>query len=347
MNKFVAIATATATVALAAGAAQAQTRDQIQIVGSSTVFPFTTAVAEQFARNTEFPAPVVESTGTGGGMRLFCAGIGEAHPDFSGASRAMRQSEYDNCIENGVDSISEMLVGYDGIVLGVSQAGEAFDASKEELFQALAKFVEVDGEIVENPYTMWSEINSDLPDAEIQVFGPPPTSGTRDAWVELVMEEGCESFDAIAALEESDEERFEEVCQSMREDGLFIEAGENDNLIVQRLESDPTAYGIFGFSFLDQNQDVLNGVNVEGAAPTFENIADESYPVSRPLFVYVKNAHRDVIPGMNEFIAEYLSDRASGADGYLIDRGLIPLDASLREQVRSAVMNREHMDRFE
>jgi len=179
------------------------------------------------------------------------------------------------------------------------------------------------------------------------VFGPPPTSGTRDAWVELVMEEGCGSFDEIAALEETDEDRFDEVCQSMREDGLFIEAGENDNLIVQRLDSDPTAYGIFGFSFLDQNQDVLQGVSVNGVAPAFEAIADESYPVSRPLFFYAKNAHRGVIPGMEEFIAEYMSDRASGPDGYLIDRGLIPLDPALRDRVRTAVMNGQHMDRYQ
>ncbi len=327
-----------------AGAAEA--RDQISIVGSSTVFPFTTAVAEQFARAGSFQAPVVESTGTGGGMRIFCGGVGESFPDVTGASRAMKSSEYENCVANGVDSITEILVGYDGIAMAGSREGIQFDISKAELFAALAAEVEVNGEIVANPHVRWSDINTNLPSIEIRVFGPPPTSGTRDAWVELVMEAGCEEYPAIAALEDSNEDRFEAVCQTMREDGPFIEAGENDNLIVQRLTSDSGTYGIFGFSFLDQNADVLQGVQVAGVEPTFEAIADGAYPVSRPLFVYIKNAHRGVIPGLDEFVAEYTSDRAMGDEGYLIDRGLIPLSDEERNKVQMEAAESIHLSRF-
>lgn len=329
---------AVTTVALT-GAAQAQSRDQIMIVGSSTVFPFTTAVAENFARAGQFPAPVVESTGTGGGMQLFCGGVGEKHPDVTGASRAMKASEFEKCVANGVGEVVEINIGYDGIVLANSRKAPAIDITKAQLFQALAKEVEVDGQIVPNPYQRWSEIDPSLPDVEIQVFGPPPTSGTRDAWVELVMDVGCGEFPAIAALEESDKDRHAAVCQSMREDGRFIEAGENDNLIIQRLNNEPNAFGIFGFSFLDANHDSIQGARVEGVEPIFENIADSSYSVSRPLFVYVKAAHVGVIPGLKEFIAEYTSERAMGEEGYLSDRGLIPLPEKEAESVREQALN--------
>ena len=337
---------ALAAIGIVSIAGAAQARDQISIVGSSTVFPFTTAVAEQFARAGGFQAPVVESTGTGGGMRIFCGGIGESHPDVTGASRAMKASEYENCVDNGVTDISEILIGYDGIAMAGSRQGVQFDVSKAELFAALAAEVEVDGEIVANPHRRWSDIDTDLPSIEIRVFGPPPTSGTRDAWVELVMEAGCAEYPAIAALEDSNEDRFEQVCQTMREDGPFIEAGENDNLIVQRLTADTGTYGIFGFSFLDQNADVLSGVTVEGVEPTFEAIADGSYPVSRPLFVYIKNAHRGVIPGLDAFVAEYTSERAMGEEGYLIDRGLIPLPPAERQKIEMDATQGVHLSRF-
>ncbi|MEO3434877.1 substrate-binding domain-containing protein [Inquilinus sp. CAU 1745] len=329
---------AVATVAIT-GAAHAQSRQNIQVVGSSTVFPFSTAAAENFARAGQFPAPVVESTGTGGGMQLFCGGIGEQHPDITGASRAMKASEFELCQENGVTDITQVLIGYDGIVFANSASAEQLDVTKEQLFQALAAEVEVDGEIVPNPYETWSEIDPSLPETEIQVFGPPPTSGTRDAWVELVMEAACVEFPAIAALEESDEDRFEAVCATIREDGKYIESGENDNLIVQRLSNAPEAYGIFGFSFLDQNQDTLQGSMVEGVAPTFDAIADGSYSISRPLFFYVKNAHVGVIPGLAEFVAEYTSERAMGPEGYLVDRGLIPLPEEEAAEQRSIATN--------
>ncbi len=318
-------------------------RDQIRIVGSSTVFPFTQAVAEEFANATGMNAPVVESTGTGGGMKIFCGGVGEEHADITGASRAMKESEYQSCKENGVDSVTEVQIGFDGIAFANAKGGPALSVTKAQLFQALASEVEVDGEIVANPYTKWSEIDSSLPDAEITVFGPPPTSGTRDAWVELVMEEGCEAFTAIEALED---DRKDEVCQRMRQDGPFIEAGENDNLIVQRLGADENAYGIFGFSFLYENLDTLKGVGVEGIEPTIDTIADGSYPVSRPLFFYIKNAHRGVIQGLDEFVMEYVSEASMGDGGYLTERGLIPLSMELRDKVRDEVGNKIHMSRY-
>ncbi|MGI9417480.1 MAG: substrate-binding domain-containing protein [Geminicoccaceae bacterium] len=326
-----AIATMAATAALV-GAAEA--RDQIRIVGSSTVFPFSTSVAEQFGQTSGFATPVVESTGSGGGLKLFCAGIGEQHPDMTNASRRIKDSEIETCAANGVKDITEVKVGFDGIVLANSKASEPVSLTVPQIFQALAKEVDVDGEIVSNPYIMWNEIDAGLPAARIEVLGPPPTSGTRDAFVELVMETGCEEFPAIAALEESDEERFEAVCATMREDGGFVEAGENDNLIVQKLEANPAALGIFGFSFLDQNLDKMQGSLVDGVEPTFDAIADGDYPVSRSLFFYVKNAHVDVIPGIQEFVEEFTSEDAFGEDGYLADKGLIPLPEEDREAVR-------------
>ncbi len=323
-----------AAVALSAGVAEA--RDQIRIVGSSTVFPFSTAVAEQFGQTSGFATPVVESTGSGGGLKLFCAGVGEEHPDMTNASRAIKDSEIELCGTNGVKDITEVKVGFDGIVLANSKAAESVNLTIPQIFQALAAEVEVDGEVVANPYTNWQEIDPSLPDAKIEVLGPPPTSGTRDAFVELVMEGGCGEFPAIAALEETDEEKFETVCATMREDGAFVEAGENDNLIVQKLEANPAAFGIFGFSFLDQNLDKMQGSFVNAVEPTFENIAAGDYPVSRSLYFYVKNAHVDVIPGMAEYVTEFTSEAAFGEDGYLTDKGLIPLPEDDREAVRSA-----------
>ncbi|MDP2621213.1 MAG: substrate-binding domain-containing protein [Hyphomicrobiales bacterium] len=334
---------AAAAIGAALYAAPAAARDQIRIVGSSTVFPFTQAVAEEFANATGMPAPVVESTGTGGGMKIFCQGVGEDQPDLTGASRAMKESEYKACIANGVESITEVQIGFDGIAFAHSRAGADLVLTKKQLFQALAAEVEVDGKIVPNPYKKWSDIDSSLPDTTITVFGPPPTSGTRDAWVELVMDEGCKEFSAIKNL---DGDRMKEVCARMRQDGPFIEAGENDNLIVQRLEADRNAFGIFGFSFLYENEDKLNGVEIDGVAPSIDTIADSSYPISRPLFFYIKNAHRGVIPGLEEFVTEYVSETSMGDGGYLTERGLIPLSAEKREAIRAAVKNGKHLSRF-
>ncbi len=321
----------TATLAPAADG-----RDYISIVGSSTVYPFATAVAEQFGKSTKFKTPKIESTGTGGGMKLFCAGAGVDTPDIANASRRMKPAEMDTCRKNGVAEVVEVKVGYDGIVIANSKKAEPMQLSRKELFLALAKEVpspEGGDKLVANPYTTWKEINKELPDSKIEVLGPPPTSGTRDAFVELVMDEGCTAFDSIKALKKSDEKKFKAVCQTVREDGAYVEAGENDNLIVQKLEANPKSLGIFGFSFLDQNADKIQGAVVDGEAPTFDNIAAGKYAVSRPLYIYVKKAHVGVIPGMAEYLAEFTSDRAWGEEGYLAEKGLIPAPAEERARM--------------
>ncbi|PWE33180.1 phosphate ABC transporter substrate-binding protein [Maritimibacter sp. 55A14] len=342
--------TASALAITAVAATAAAARNQISIVGSSTVFPYTQAVAEEFASQTGAPSPIVESTGTGGGMQIFCAGIGEGHPDLTGASRAMKSSEWELCQKNGVTDVTEALIGFDGLSIAVSRSNDFdWDLSLEEVYTALGAEVEVDGEWIANPYTKWSEINPDLPDSEILVLGPPPTSGTRDAFVELAMHEGCEALGHVKAQKEALDKKaykswVKENCSRMRTDGPFIEAGENDNLIVQRLESDPNAMGIFGYSFLFENEDKLKGVKIAGTAPNFDTIADKSYPVSRPLYFYTKNAHRGVIPNFQEFIEEYMSDAALAPGGYLSERGLVPLSDERRQKLQDAVINADAME---
>src|SRR3990172_1012473 len=321
---------ALALLAFAAPAAPAAARDQIRIVGSSTVFPFATAVAERFGRTTAFKTPVVESTGTGGGFKLFFAGVGVGHPDISNASRAIKESEVKACAENGVAEITEVKIGYDGIVIANSRNAPSLDLTVAQVWQALAKTVPVNGRLAANPHKMWSDIDPSLPAEKIEVFGPPPTSGTRDAFVELVLDKGCA---AVAEVEALDNDARKAACQTVREDGAFIEAGANDNLIVQKLEANPRSLGVFGFSFLDQNADRIQGSAIAGVTPTFEANADASYPVSRPLFVYVKNVHVGVVPGIAEYVAEFVSDRAAGEDGYLADKGLIPLPEAERKAV--------------
>lgn len=341
--------TITASVlALAASATMSLARDQIIIVGSSTVFPYTQAVAEEFA-NQGGVAPVVESTGTGGGMQIFCGGVGEAHPDITGASRAMKKSEYELCVQNGVTNITEVLIGYDGLAVAVSSANTTdWNLTLQQVYMALAAKVPVDGTMVDNPYKMWSDIDASLPALPILAYGPPPTSGTRDAFVELAMHVGCESTDYAKALEAAGDEAaydkfLEEDCSRMRQDGLFVEAGENDNLIVQRLEADPNAVGIFGYSFLYENLDKLKAVKIEGVAPDLATIGSFDYPISRPLYFYVKNAHRGVIPGLNEFLAAYASTDAMGAGGYLSERGLVVLDEAKLAEVQDALVNAVNM----
>jgi phosphate transport system substrate-binding protein len=318
-------------------------RDYIYIVGSSTVYPFSTVVAERFGRNSEFKTPKVESTGSGGGLKLFCEGVGVDHPDITNSSRAIKQSEIDNCLANGVQDIIEVKIGYDGIVIANAMTAPSIELTRRDLYLALAKDVPGDaaGELIENPHTTWKDVNPALPDTRIELLGPPPTSGTRDAFVELVLETGCSSFPWIKELKKTDGDRYKSVCHTIREDGAYIEAGENDNLIVQKLEANKTAFGIFGFSFLDQNAEKVKGAPVDGAVPTFEAIADGSYPVSRPLFFYVKKAHADVIPGLRGFLREFTSERAWGSEGYLSDRGLIPLPRAERMQVSAAVNSLE------
>lgn len=316
-----------------AAATPALARDEIRIVGSSTVYPFSTVVAERFGRSSAFKTPVVESTGTGGGFKLFCSGVGERTPDVSNASRAIKSSEVELCAKNGVTDIIEVKIGYDGIVMANAQGANHYELSTRDIFLALAKNVPgADGTLVLNTAKTWKDVNPSLPDARIEVLGPPPTSGTRDAFAELAMEQGCKSFPEIKALKKTDKKRYKAICHGVREDGAYIEAGENDNLIVQKLDANHNALGIFGYSFLDQNADKVQASVINGTEATFENIADGSYAVARPLFFYVKKAHLDAIPGLKEFVMEFISDDASGEEGYLADRGLIPMSGEERDE---------------
>ena len=335
---------AVATAAAVAG--QVQARDYISIVGSSTVYPFATVVAEQFGKTTDFKTPKIESTGSGGGLELFCAGVGVEHPDVTNASRRIKRSEVEKCAGNGVNEIVEVKVGYDGIVFASSRKSAPVSITREQIFLALAKDVPDPngGEtLVPNPYMKWSDVDASLPDAKIEVLGPPPTSGTRDAFAELALEGGCRKIDWIEAMRKSDRKRYKVVCHTVREDGGYVDAGENDNLIVQKLDANPAAFGVFGYSFLDQNSDRIRGAMVDGVEPTFENIADQSYPVSRPLYFYAKKAHAGAIPGMVEFLAELTSDKAWGEDGYLADKGLIPMPDDERTKFAEDVKSRTNL----
>ena len=333
MTKTCITAAALAAIATFGSAGQAAARDQIRIVGSSTVFPYSTAAAEQFAKSSRMKAPVVESTGTGGGLKLFCAGVGIDHADITNASRRIKKSEIDDCAKNGVKEITEVKIGFDGIVLANAKGGPLVDVSKGDLWLALAKQVPVQGKLVDNPYKVWSEVNPKLPNQKIEVLGPPPTSGTRDAFNELVMEEGCKE---VAGTKEAGLDAKK--CMAIREDGAYVEAGENDNLIVQKLIANPSAFGVFGYGFLDQNSDKIKGATIGGIQPTYENISSGKYGVSRSMFFYVKNAHAGVVPGIREFVAEFTSDKAFGPNGYLADKGLIALPDAERKKVAEQAM---------
>ncbi len=332
------LALATALLLSFHGEVLAGGRDHIHIVGSSTVFPFTTVAAENFSYDTGMPAPVVEKTGTGSGMKAFCAGVGQSTPDIVNASRAMKQSEKDLCEKHGVTDITEIKIGYDGIVIAQNNQSPAFLITRQQLWQALSKNIYEGGEWIANPFRNWQEINADLPDQRIKIIGPPPTSGTRDAFVELVMEKGCEAYLQIQGLDDSQAVDAAQ-CGAIREDGRYIDAGENDNYIVRRLISDNELIGVFGFSFLDQNSDVLRGLIVEGHAPDFEEIARGDYPVSRSLYIYVKNAHIPIIDGLVDFVTSFVSDDAIGEDGYLVDKGLIPLSDAERIEMQQRIHN--------
>jgi phosphate transport system substrate-binding protein len=313
-------------------------RDYISIVGSSTVYPFATIVAEQFGRrNSNFKTPKIESTGSGGGIKAFCTGVGVAFPDIANSSRRITASEVADCGKNGVAAIVEVKIGFDGIVLANAKSSPHYQLTLREIYLALAKNVpDPTGtqRLVPNPYTKWSAINSALPGNDIEVLGPPPTSGTRDAFNELVMEGGCKAFPWVAALPR---DQFLVACHTLRDEGQhYIEAGENDNLIVQKLAASPRQLGIFGYSFLEQNGDKVQGAHIDGVAPDFDSIADGKYPVSRPLYFYVKKAHVGVIPGIREYLAEFTSDGAVGEFGYLTDAGLVPLPDRERAQVQAA-----------
>jgi phosphate transport system substrate-binding protein len=325
-----------AVSALALFAGPALARDQIRIVGSSTVYPFTTTVAENFGKTSGMKTPVVESTGTGGGMKLFCSGAGEDTPDMTNASRRIKKSEFEDCAKNGVTDIVEVKIGFDGLTIAASKDAPAMKLTKQQIFMALAKQVpDADGKLVDNPYKMWSDIDASLPAAKIEVLGPPPTSGTRDSFMELAMEPGAAKFKSLEELKKADAKAFEAVWKSIREDGGYVEAGENDNLIVQKLQANPAALGIFGFSFLEENASTIKGLEVDGIAPSYETIASGDYKMARPLFIYIKKQHVGVVPGVAEFVAEYVSDKALGADGYLADKGLITLPEADAEKSKA------------
>lgn len=315
----------TASLLIASHLANAQSaRDQITVVGSSTVYPFTAAVAEQFGRAGKFKTPKVESTGTGGGIKLFCNGIGPQHPDVANASRAMKKSEFETCTKNGVTDILEIKIGFDGLTIAEHKTGPMSALTKKQVYLALAKTIPVNGQMVPNPNKTWKDVDASLPATKIEVLGPPPTSGTRDSFLELFMEEGCELENKKA-------------CHAIREDGAYVEAGENDNLIAQKLAANKNALGIFGYSFLEENADKLKGLKINGIAPTYETISSTKYTAARPLFVYIKKQHVGVIPGLKEFAVEYVSDKAIGEEGYLSDRGLVSLDKSDLAKTRNDV----------
>ena len=327
--------------AAVSGAGHAQAgRDVISIVGSSTVYPFATVVAENFGRrNPNFNTPKIEPTGSGGGIKAFCGGVGVAFPDIANSSRRITASEVADCSKNNVTAISEIKIGYDGIVLANAKASPHYQLTLRDVYLALAKEVpDRSGaqKLVPNPYTKWSEIDPALPADEISVLGPPPTSGTRDAFNELVMEGGCKTFAWVAALPR---DQYLAACHMLRDDGHYTDAGENDNLIVQKLAASPRQLGIFGYSFLEQNADKVQGAHVNGVAPDFDSIAAGKYPVSRPLYFYVKKAHVGRVPGIREYVAEFMSDGAVGEFGYLTDIGLIPLDKdelkAMQEQAKN------------
>jgi len=315
-------------------------RDYISIVGSSTVYPFATVVAEQYGKTGGAKTPKIESTGSGGGFKLFCGGVGVDHPDITNASRAIKSTEIKTCADNGVKEIVEVKIGYDGIAVANAKTAPKMSLTRKDIFLALAKDVpdpKDPSKFIANPYKTWKDVNPTLPAEKIEVLGPPPTSGTRDAFSELVLEKGATTFENIKAMKDKDKKAYKKLCHTVREDGAYVEAGENDNLIVQKLQANPKALGIFGFSFLDQNSDKVQGSAIEGKVPTYEAIADGSYPVSRPLFFYVKKAHVEVIPGIKGYLAEFTNEKAWGKDGYLADKGLIAMPDAERKTMAAKV----------
>ncbi len=336
------LATAALTVSLSA-------RDQIKIVGSSTVYPFSSAVAEELGATTKFPTPVVESTGSGGGMKLFCAGNDLNTPDITNASRRMKTKEFDLCEKNGVTDITESVIGYDGIAFAQDKANGAFNISRENLALAVAEEVpSKDGKsLIKNPYKKWSDIDASLPNREIIVYGPPKSSGTRDAFEELVMQHTFKKMAAYTDLYKADEKANKKYKKYsvIRTDGVYVPSGENDNIIVQKLTKNKDAFGIFGFSFLEENEDKLSGATINGIAPTPENISSAKYPVSRSLFFYVKNSHKKDVPAMDKYVEMFMSENMIGKNGILSEIGLIPLPDADRTAIRKAVMSAKKLSK--
>lgn len=348
IKKFVlSVLSAATVVALTACSPSSDDRAGINIVGSSTVYPFSIAVAELFSYESDYLAPKVESTGSGGGIKLFCAGIDLNTPSIVNASRRMKKSEQDKCAANGVDQMLEVKIGYDGLIFAQSTSAGLVNLTQRHIFLAMARDIpDSSGAMVPNPHQKWSDINSNLPKTNIRIYGPPPTSGTRDAFVELVMERGCATFPTLSALKRSDKKKFKALCHAIREDGVFVESGENDNLIIQKINSNPESFGIFGYSFLEENRDKVRGAYIDTVLPTFKNIASGDYPISRPLFFYVKMSHYDQIPGLEAFTRFFTSGAIMGSTGELSKRGLVPLPQSEYEGIVRSVKNRTPMSQL-
>jgi phosphate transport system substrate-binding protein len=343
MKKLMALA-AVAAITVPATAANAA-RDQVWAAGSSTVFPFATRVAENYARKSGKKAPKVESLGTGGGIKLFCSGSGDGFPDIANASRPMKKSEFDACAAKGVKDIIQIKVGFDGIVVATDKDGADYNFKLEQLYLGLAQNSVKASQLVKNPYTTWDQVGSGLPGNRIVVYGPPPSSGTRDAFVELAIEAGARKFPTLDAIRSDNEATFKARIDPLRNDGGWIDAGENDNAIVQTLTRTPGALGVFGYSFLEENQDKVKGATINGVKPTPGAIADGSYPLSRSLYIYVKKSMLSVTPGLKEYVEEFLSDAATGRGGYLQQRGLIPLPAGQHAAQKDAFSKGQSMTR--
>lgn len=332
MNKLIG---AVATVALLAVADQAHAaRDYVWAAGSSTVFPFSTRVAENYAKKTGKKSPKIEALGTGGGIKMFCGGTGEKFPDIANASRPMKKSEFQACQKAGVKDIVEIKIGFDGIVVASNKKGPDFNFKLEQLYLGLADQTLRGGKLVKQPYKTWSEVGPGLPNARILAYGPPPTSGTRDAWIELAIEGGAAKLPTLAKMKTADEKKFKATVSPMRTDGGWVDAGENDNAIVGTIEKTPNALGVFGYSFLEENGSRIKGASVNGVKPSAQTIASGQYPLSRSLYIYVKKSQVGVTPGLKEFVAEFVSDAATGRGGYLQNRGMIPLPPALHIQMK-------------
>ena len=322
-------------------------REQIKIVGSSTVYTFAQAVTKDFSEKTGYPLPDIISTGSGGGLQMFCQGGGDKHPDITNASRRIKRSEYDLCQANGVKDIIEVKIGYDGIVVANSTKVQGFLLSIKDLYLALARQVPAPGsekKLIINPYTNWQQINSTLPDQKIEVLGPPPTSGTRDAFSELALEKGCQQYSWIKAIKKRDKKKFQKICRTMRDDGYFVEAGERDDLIVKNLELAPQATGIFGYNFLARDAENLQGATIEGVAPKVQTIASGEYPLSRALYFYVKKDRLDKVPGLEQYLLMFTSETTWGPDGYLADLGLVTMPEEERHHFRQVIEQRNLLD---
>jgi len=322
------------------GGGSSAARDQIRAVGSSTVYPFATAVAEQFVNsNPGMKSPIIESTGTGGGMKLFCAGVGAQYPDIEDASRRIKKGEFELCQKNGVKEIVEIQVGVDGLAFAESKKGPGMKLTPVMIYKALAANPFGKGP---NKAESWKDVDPSLPAIPISVFGPPSTSGTRDSLAELILTKGCESDPAMEELKKKSEDEFKATCTRIREDGKYVDSGENDNLIVQKLGANPNAVGIFGYSFLEENKDTLNDIPLNGVQATYETVSTGQYPGARPLYIYVKKAHIAAIPGLKAYLDAFAAGWEPG--GYLTKRGMVASPDAVRKASAETVKNLTVLD---